>query len=471
MAMLSREAEGQGSDMTLPAEGTARKLLDAMPCGILLMDENRRVVAVNHVLQHAFGLPADGLESLRPGAALGCLYARSGEKCGDGEACAKCEARQAATFALEKGRPRKVRAFFDVNVRGRIQYVELLLHASPVDLGGRRWVLLMVENLSFLDRVRVAESFRGFHGMVGQDPSMLRLFETIRTVARLPVPVLVQGESGVGKELVAAAIHRESARGGRHIVPVNCGVPSDGLLESELFGHVRGAFTGAIRDKKGRFELADGGTIFLDEIGELSPAMQVKLLRVLQDGSFERVGSEKTQRVDVRLVCATNRNLEAEVAAGRFRADLFYRLAVVPVTVPALRKRPGDIPLLARYLLDRIAAEHGRPPVEIHSEALDRLVAHSWPGNVRELENALHFALVHCPSGVIEPRHLPPSVLGRPDLGLSSPLVARRRRLNRSDAVQALRQANGNKVLASRLLGVSRATLYRLLGQEPERRP
>jgi DNA-binding NtrC family response regulator len=467
---MFREAKGQEGRPLFPSEGAALKLLEALPCGILLMDENRRVVAVNDVLRRAFGLPPNGLGGLRAGAAMGCLYARSGEVCGDREACATCEARRAATFALEKGRSRKVRAFFDVEVRGRIQYVELLLHASPVDLGDRRWVLLVVEDLSFLDRLRLAESPQGFHGMVGQDPLMLRLFETIRTVACLPVPVLVQGESGVGKELVAAAIHRESVRSGRHIVPVNCGVLSDGLLESELFGHVRGAFTGAIRDKKGRFELADGGTIFLDEIGELSPAMQVKLLRVLQDGSFERVGSEKTQRVDVRLVCATNRDLEAEVAAGRFRADLFYRLAVVPVTVPPLRKRPGDIPLLARHLLGRIAAEHGRPPVEIHPEALDRLVAHSWPGNVRELENALHFALVHCRSGAIEPRHLPPSVLGRPDLGPSASVVSRRRTLDRSDALQALRQAAGNKVLAARLLGVSRATLYRLLGQDGERR-
>jgi len=250
-----------------------------------------------------------------------------------------------------------------------------------------------------------------FSGIIGRDSSMQEVFDLIRSVAESSVSALIQGESGTGKELVAAAIHNESPRNNKLFVPVNCGALPEGLLESELFGHVRGAFTGAVRDKKGRFELAHGGTIFLDEIGDISLAMQVKLLRVLQEGTFERVGSTKTIQVNARVISATNKVLKEEIAAGRFREDLYYRLCVVPILLPPLRDRRADIPLLVNHFLRRMASDAGRESLNLTPEAMDALLSHEWPGNVRELQNALQFALVKSRKALIELRHLPPNII------------------------------------------------------------
>jgi transcriptional regulator with GAF, ATPase, and Fis domain len=290
---------------------------------------------------------------------------------------------------------------------------------------------------------------------------MLAVYDLIRELADSDVPVLVQGESGTGKELVAAAIHNEGPRANRLFVPVNCGALPESLLESELFGHVKGAFTGAIRDKKGRFELADGGTIFLDEIGDISPAMQVKLLRVLQEGRFERVGGENTIRVNVRLISATNKNLAAEIAAGRFREDLFYRLSVVPLSLPPLRERPTDIPLIAEHILKNILRNVGRSGVRISPEAMDVMMNHGWPGNVRELQNWLQFAMIKCRGDAILPEHLPPLRQSLPT-SAADPATAPRH-LSVETVKRALAQCRGNKVEAARTLGISRATLYRFL--------
>ncbi|NQU44787.1 sigma 54-interacting transcriptional regulator [bacterium] len=309
-----------------------------------------------------------------------------------------------------------------------------------------------------------------FSGIIGRDIRMLELFDLVRDVADSSASVLIQGESGTGKELVAAAIHRESPRSGRLFVPVNCGALPESLLESELFGHVRGAFSGAIRDKKGRFELADGGTLFLDEIGDVSPAMQVKLLRVLQEGSFERVGSEKTVQVDVRVVSATNKDLREEIARGRFREDLYYRLAVVPITLPPLRERRTDIPLLAQHILKRFVEDEGRAPIHLSAETMDLLVSHVWPGNVRELQNWIQFALVKCKGGTIRPEHLPAQPQGTgPIASRKGPSEnvprGRRMKLSTSAVREALRRTDGNKLQTARILGVGRATLYRFLDE------
>jgi PAS domain S-box-containing protein len=307
---------------------------------------------------------------------------------------------------------------------------------------------------------RRARQIEQFSGIVGRDPKMLEVFDLIRELANTNVPVLIQGDSGTGKELVAAAIHNEGPRAGKLFVPVNCGALPEALLESELFGHVKGAFTGAIRDKKGRFELADGGTIFLDEIGDISLSMQVKLLRVLQEGHFERVGSERTLKVDVRVISATNKNITEEIARGRFREDLFYRLSVVPIHLPALRERRNDIPLLVQHTLKRILLESGRPEVKVSPQALDIMLSHDWPGNVRELQNWLQFALVKCHGETIMPEHLPPVVSG-----VIHPVKHRRaRKLDMETVRVALQESGGSKVEAARILGVSRATLYRFLG-------
>ena len=297
-----------------------------------------------------------------------------------------------------------------------------------------------------------------FSGIIGSDERMLEVFDLIRDLADTSMPVLIQGESGTGKELVAAAIHNEGPRANRQFVPVNCGALPESLLESELFGHVKGAFTGAFRDKKGRFELADGGTIFLDEIGDISPAMQVRLLRVLQEGTFERVGGESTHSVDVRVISATNKNLEEEIEEGRFREDLFYRLSVVPLWIPALRDRRNDIPLLVEHILHDIQKSSDKPAVKISSRALGAMLEHDWPGNVRELQNWIQFALVRSRGKTIEPENLPPHFSHK-----SNGPRSRRGKLSATSVRSALRETDGNKLEAAKRLGVSRATLYRFL--------
>jgi PAS domain S-box-containing protein len=326
--------------------------------------------------------------------------------------------------------------------------------------GRRAGVLLSFRDITREQALaRRAGEMEQFSGIVGRDKKMLELFDLIRDVAETSAPVLVQGDSGTGKELVAAAIHNLSPRANRQFVPVNCGALPESLLESELFGHVKGAFTGAIRDKKGRFELADGGTIFLDEVGDITPAMQVKLMRVLQEGTFERVGSERTVKVDVRVISATNRNLSDEIDKGRFREDLYYRLSVVPMSLPPLRERRNDIPLLADHVLRRALKEAGREGVSLAPETLDLMMSYDWPGNVRELQNWMQFALIKCRGPVIRPEHLPP-----PRGGAAPARPGHRRRSLTAEMVRdALAQTGGNKVEAARLLRVSRATVYRFL--------
>jgi DNA-binding NtrC family response regulator len=242
---------------------------------------------------------------------------------------------------------------------------------------------------------------------------MKRIFDLIKQVGPLGSTVLIWGETGTGKELIAQAIHASDTRRTGPFIPLNCAALNDSLLESELFGHERGAFTGADRRKKGRFELADGGALFLDEIGEISSAMQSKLLRVLQSGTFERVGGTETIKVDVRIIAATNKKLEDEVKAGRFRSDLFYRLAVVRIDVPALRERVEDIPLLALHFLEKLTAKSTPPVTEIDSGAMQALLDHTWPGHVRELENAIKAAVAMADGTVIHRDALPATVAPR----------------------------------------------------------
>jgi len=250
---------------------------------------------------------------------------------------------------------------------------------------------LQAENVYLQEEIRTEHNFEE---MVGQSPALLTLLQKVERVAGTDATVLVSGETGSGKELIARALHSSGSRKHRPLVKVNCGAVPASLLESELFGHVKGAFTGAIDRRVGRFELADGGTLFLDEIGELPLDTQVKLLRVLQEQEFEPVGSSKTVRVDVRIIAATNRDLAEEVRAGRFRADLFFRLNVVPLTVPPLRERPADIPLLVVYFLSRFAKKFGRKIDGVPRETMDRLASYSWPGNIRELQNIVERAVV-----------------------------------------------------------------------------
>jgi PAS domain S-box-containing protein len=304
-----------------------------------------------------------------------------------------------------------------------------------------------------------------FSGIVGRDRKMLDVYEQIRNLAASDYPVHITGETGTGKELVAAAIHNESPRAGGPFVPVNCGALPEGLLESELFGHVKGAFSGAIRDKKGRFELADGGTLFLDEVSELPRHMQVKLLRVLQSGTFERVGGEKTISVDARIISATNMDLKREMERRNFREDLYYRLSVVPIRIPALRERKNDIPILASHFLKQ-AAENGQEAARLSEDALSLMMDYGWPGNVRELQNSIHFALVKSRGRNIEAGHLPLEIRQMTCTVLKPGPAPR---LTPEAVASAIEKAGGNKSRAAKLLRVGRATLYRFLEKTPDR--
>jgi PAS domain S-box-containing protein len=301
-----------------------------------------------------------------------------------------------------------------------------------------------------------------FQGIVGRHPLMEVLFQEIEEVSACDFPVFIQGETGTGKELIARAIHNLSDRSGELFVPVNCAALSEGIIESELFGHVKGAFTGALRDKKGRFSLADGGSIFLDEVGDLSPAVQVKLLRVLQEGTLERVGDGRTMPVDVRIISASNKDLENLMKQRKFREDLFYRLCVMQLRAPALREKTTDLPLLARHFLTSIAPK-GKTG-SISEEALSALMDFSWPGNVRELMNVLQYAYVKSHGNRIETDQLPAKFQKRHDTTkIAKSNGSRSRKLDEESLRHALKQTKGNKVKAAKVLGVSRATLYRFM--------
>jgi two-component system response regulator HydG len=285
----------------------------------------------------------------------------------------------------------------------------------------------------------------------------------IQQVAATDAAVLILGESGTGKELVAQAIHYGGRRAERPLVKVSCAALPEGLLESELFGHERGAFTGARDRRKGRFELAHGGTLFLDEVGDLSPQTQAKLLRVLQEQEFERVGGTETIRVDVRLITATNRDLEGLVGEGSFREDLYYRLNVVPIRVPPLRERVEDIPILAAHFLRAFAERGGKPAPEVTAEALALLCRHSWPGNVRELQHVVESMLVFSKGDPIASRDLPPAIRGEAQVSDPGDRASKAtlRDLERQAIVRTLVATGGNKRKAAEILGIGLKTLYR----------
>jgi two-component system response regulator HydG len=331
------------------------------------------------------------------------------------------------------------------------------------------------EILAENQRLRQALQDRSPTGrLIGRSEALLKVIHLVNQIAPVKSTVLLSGESGVGKELVAEAIHLQSPRRDRPLVKLNCGVLTEGLIESELFGHEKGAFTGAIQQRKGRFELADTGTIFLDEISEIPPATQVKLLRVLQEGEFERVGGSQTLKVDVRVIAATNVDLEAAVADGSFRKDLYYRLNVIHLPIPPLRDRQEDIPLLALHFLDKFCLENNRAIMGVSPEAMAALKSHYWPGNVRELQNVVERAVALCQGNMIEVADLPDEVRQHsPDSDqISIPVGASMEQIERLAITQTLNKTGGDKELTARLLGIGLATLYRRLKdmetQEPE---
>jgi len=438
----------------LGARAQAELILDHLTDGVIVYDLQRRILGFNRSAERITGYRRAEVIS------QDCHEVMAGGLCGG--KCAFCE-------GMPPPHEDVTREVEIATASGERRRIEMTVTAVK-DTDGRQTAVMAC----FRDITRETQLARRlgeveqFAGIIGRDPKMVALYDLIPELAESGAPVLIQGESGTGKELIAAALHNEGPRGAKLFAPVNCGALPEGLLESELFGHVRGAFTGAIRDKKGRFELADGGTIFLDEIGDISPAMQVKLLRVLQEGSFERIGSEKTLKVNVRVISATNKDLRREMAEGRFREDLYYRLSVVPLTVPPLRERRNDIPLLANHFLNRCLAGGARARVAFSAGAMDVMLGYDWPGNVREMQNWIQFALIKCKSETILPSHLPPEALapmrGAAEAAANGGLAGVSRvRLDEAGVRAALEKTRGNKVEAARVLGVSRATLYRFL--------
>jgi len=336
--------------------------------------------------------------------------------------------------------------------------VEFLV--KPLDLDDLQKTLERVlEDRESRRRMQESAAGRAENAIVGRDPQMIDIYKLVGQAASTHATVLIRGESGTGKELVARAIHAHSTWAAEPFVPVNCAALPSTLLESELFGHVRGSFTGAIGNRLGRFAIAGRGTIFLDEIGDTSLEFQTKLLRVLQDRTYQPVGSEETEHTDARVIAATHQPLEDMVTERRFREDLYYRLRVVEITIPPLRDRRGDIALLAEHMLRRASATLERPPVVLAPEALARLLEHRWPGNVRELENCLMRAVVVASGGVVRPEHLSMSSPGHPSGTPVLSLAA----LERVHVERVLELAGGHKGRAADLLGVSRPRLNRLI--------
>jgi len=344
----------------------------------------------------------------------------------------------------------------------RANQVVLLTGSPLLDANGEfRGAVLVVRDVTRLSVLeRELEERSHFHRIVGKSQYMQGIYGTIEDLSETETSVLITGESGTGKELVADALHYGSIRGGEPFIKVNCGALAESLLESELFGHVKGAFTGAVKDRKGRFQMADGGTIFLDEIGDISPIIQLKLLRFLQEREFERVGDSVSLKVDVRVVAATNRNLIEKVQAGEFREDLYYRLKVVELSLPPLRERREDIPLLVDHFIERFNDRMTKDIEGASGEVLDIFMEYPWLGNIRELEHAIEHAFVVCHDSTLAIRHLPPEIRENTTTETQAHVPRKSRVAEPQGILDALNHTDWNKAKAARLLGISRPTLY-----------
>jgi len=434
-----------------------KTVVDTIQDGVMIVDVGGTIVSANHSLSQITGYDPSELIG-QPCSVINCsscdaVLERTG--------CHWCLLFRSGSLKMRKC----------MLVRKDGSLVHIMKNASVLqDENGH--VIGAVETLTDITELiekdhqidvfrRELQSEDGFQGMVGISASMRRMFDLIANVSLSDAPALILGESGTGKELAAKAIHLNSTRKDRPYIQVNCAALNESVLESELFGHVKGAFTGAYQNREGRFEAATGGDIFLDEIGDLPLSTQVKLLRVLEEKVVERVGDNRSIPVDVRVITATNRNLKQLVEAGSFRGDLYYRINVLPIVLPPLRERVEDIPLLAETFFRRIQLKSDKPIRGISPEAMQALVRYPWPGNVRELKSAFEYAFVTCMDSKIGVQHLPPDiVLGKnrlqaPPSGDISPNERKKREL-----MAALDQANGNQSLAGRILGISRVTVW-----------
>jgi transcriptional regulator with PAS, ATPase and Fis domain len=339
---------------------------------------------------------------------------------------------------------------------GHHYWVDIEVHDEPHD--PRRTIFLFYDTTEVHDLRHLLHDKAQFHGLIGTSDAMLQVYEVIRQVAAVDTTVLIEGETGVGKELVAKALHASSARSAQPFIAMNCAGLTQSLLTSQLFGHKRGAFTGAIADQKGLLEAADTGTLFLDEVGDMPLAVQTSLLRVLQEREITRLGEIRPRPIDVRIIAATQHDLGAAVAAGSFRADLLYRLHVVKLSIPPLRERASDIPLLVSALLPQIRAATGKAAQEVSHAAMRVLLAYTWPGNVRELNSTIESAVIRCRNHVIQLEDLLPALTQS-----AMPMLAQAVPNEEKRLLMALEQTQGNRAAAARLLGIGRTTLYRRL--------
>ncbi len=435
-------------------------VIDTMMEGLMLVDPDGKVVFVNPAFEQLTGYTKEEVEG-QTCEMLGCDTCFGTREEGKDKYCA----------LFKEGKVRRRKCIFEKKGGGKVHVLKnaaLLRDKNGKVVGG-------VENLTDLSPIIEKEEVilrlrkqlnneDGFHGMLGKSAAMKKVFDLIASAAPSEAPVVIYGESGTGKELAAAAIHRLSARHDGPFIKVNCAALNENLLESELFGHVKGAFTGADRTRVGRFEAANKGTMFLDEIGDLPLTTQTKLLRVLQEKEFERVGDHRPIATDVRILAATNKDLNKFMQEKLFREDLYYRISVIPIYLPPLRARLDDIPLLVDTFVRRMRLKTEKNITGIAKEVLDVFMQYRWPGNIRELINVIEYAFVLCPEGDISIAHLPAQMLGQQPSHVQLASKTSRKLSTgdmRQELIQALQAAGGNKSEAARRLGVSRVTLWK----------
>ena len=419
-------------------------ILNELRIGTAMTDENGRVVFLSAAAQQLFAKAAVN----RVDMPWNDLFALDPEDTVQLQALIQKPPAERAKIPVHLDRTDGRRVWLEVDVRD-----------DPRDARGKIFFFYDVTEVH--DLRRLLDERAQFHDLLGKSKAMQLVYQQIRDVARVDSTVLIEGETGTGKELVARAIHASSHRKNKPFIAVNCAGLTESLLSSQLFGHKRGAFTGAIEDHQGLLEAANGGTLLLDEIGDIPLTVQNQLLRVLQEREITRLGESRPRKIDVRVLAATHRSLSEEAAKGSFRSDLFYRIRVARISLPSLRARREDIPLLAASFLAQFSAASGKRVTELSHDGLRLLADYHWPGNVRELRSAIEFAVIRCQGAVIQPDDLPPEILRPADFENvipGDPLIDDKARF-----LQALERSRGNRALAARLLGISRATLYRRL--------
>ncbi len=434
-----------------------KTIVDTLKDGVMVIDTRGRIQAVNPAAERMTGYSEKELIG-KSCKILNCTGCRI-RGMGTGEQWCRL-------FSVGKSRDKKcLITTRDRRVVHIVKSAAVLRNPDGECIGAVETLTNMSE---IIRKQREIESLRttcslneGYHGLLGNSVPMKNLYEIIDNVSQSQAPVLIHGESGSGKELIARAIHSAGPRCDKPFLKVNCAALNENLLESELFGHVKGAYTGASQMRVGRFEAAHEGTIFLDEIGDIPLATQVKLLRVLEEMKIERVGDNTPVAVDVRVVTATNRDIEDLINRGQFRQDFYFRISVFPLKCPSLRERREDIPLIAQHFISRNAMKTGKKILGMTSEAMRKMLSYTWPGNVRELRNAIEYAFVLCTGGAIGIEHLPPKIAAGGDAPPKAPRPLEAGDAERRQLIEVLRQTGGNQSEAARRLGVSRVTVWK----------